>query len=37
MNSNGMGTVLAVGLGLLALYFVVRSIPSPSLPGVPAQ
>ena len=28
MNSNGMGTVMAVGFGLLVLYLVVKNIPT---------
>lgn len=28
MNNSAMGTVFAVGLGLLALYLVVSKIPS---------
>lgn len=29
MSNNSMGAVMAVGLGLLALYFVMRSMPNP--------
>lgn len=40
MNSNAMGTVFAVGFGLLALYLVVKAIPAPHpivIPVSPGQ
>ena len=36
MNSQGMGTVMAVSLGLFVLWFVVRNIPAIVVP-VPAS
>lgn len=35
MNSNGMGTVLAVGLGLAFLLVVLKSVPPIKLPEMP--
>ncbi len=32
MNGNGFGTLAAVGLGLVILYFLVKGLPSIQIP-----
>lgn len=37
MNSNGLGTVAAVGLGLFLLYLVASNIPTITIPTPPEK